>query len=402
MPALQSLTLKASRNRNFYVPKPFPFITGSSLTSLRLKDVVFEPDIPTIPSLRKLVIVSRLRSHELSVPFMYELLGKTPNIEEAHIWGISDTFGALDERKFPPITFRSLKVLSIASKAVCERALLDLLRYPKSAIVTALYSGRFDYVRLQFLRLEALLLRLTTGPDAIFFEKMRVVLDDDESGDTNFHLELFSRNAQLPDPSIGLGVPFDGDAPKVYLDICMLVPLSQITELIISQFQPSQEWQELFSALVNLKTLSLEDVGDSWLPHLLADPATLPALKVVSYKFVSLQVAPSSGNHCHINTVPVLDTAMDTVDVPLPIQDGRKLSRIQFIKRRHDSGVPLQKLIIQDCNVTRRYVDFLKTHIVVEWDGIEQVMDIGNKCPGPHSKKYSNRYSSKLSDFDEE
>ncbi|KAJ8522064.1 hypothetical protein ONZ45_g1283 [Pleurotus djamor] len=398
-PLLHTLTLKAARNRCCYVQSPPPFI-GPSLTILRLKDVTFEPNIPTLPSLRTLIVgADFFRDGNLNVIWMSKILRNTPNIEEAHIWGVCFPNGP----DIPPITLPRIKQISIASDTGAIWNLFDLLRYPKPMAISilALLPGPFGLTDLsRRLETSTPFFPFMTGLEFTNLDKMRIVrVDDGEPTQTSIHIELFSPYS--PEPTMALSVPFDSDRPRLYLEICTRFSLYGITELVLSHFQPSQVWQALFSALTNLETLSLEDLGDSWIPHLLVGPTTTPSLKVISYNFVTLQGTPSANLENIRNMCSTTTQAPDAVMDVSPLQPDGGFSRIQFIERRRDAGVPLQKLIIRECNISRRYIDLLRTCITVEWDGIEQVIDIGSKCPGPYSKKYLNMYSNNLTDFDE-
>ncbi|KAJ8507325.1 hypothetical protein ONZ45_g10292 [Pleurotus djamor] len=377
-PLLETLTLKAPYDWNFILPCPLPSTAGS-LTVLRLDNIFFKPEIPVLISLRKLIIAGSWTEEELSIDWVAHLLRKTPNIEEVRIWGISDESKDIIVQH-DPIYLQSLKSLSIASQLLSAEDIFDIIRFPASTIVTALYMGYFDDSSLQQLRIQALLSSFTSCHDSISFEKMRIILVDDEITEPgwSFHLEFFSADAEKPEPFLSHGIPFDSDMPGAYLDICTRLPLSQITELVLSQFYPSQEWQELFFGLVNLVVLSLEDLGDSWLTHLLADATTVPQLKVVSFRFMKLR--SSAEKHTQTMGPPALMN--DTTSLG---NDEDSSSTLQFIKRRREAGVPLQKLILQECNITHKQIERLRLYVDVEWDGIEQIEDIDSRCPGPFS-----------------
>ncbi|KAJ8488539.1 hypothetical protein ONZ45_g13917 [Pleurotus djamor] len=202
----------------------------------------------------------------------------------------------------------------------------------------------------------------------------------------------------MSEPALCLGLPYDPAAQEVYRRLCTCIPLSHVTEVTFSQFHPlEEEWSEFFSALVNLETLSLEDASDFWLPRFLSSPTVATALKVIVYKLTSLPISEDSVCCMDIHTAEELNAALDH---RTPSKGNHDLSRLQFLRQRRDAGIPLQKLIVNQCYISRRYIDLLRLYVDVDWDGIQDVDDMDDGCLRPFSL-FSEKFSFSISAFDQ-
>ncbi|KAJ8519536.1 hypothetical protein ONZ45_g3517 [Pleurotus djamor] len=245
-PSLQVLTLRAHISHTVTIPNHLPFFSVS-LTVLRLQDVTFQPEIPILPSLRKLIAVGYWSRNELTISWITTVLRRTPNIEEARFWGICAGHDD-DTPNHPFITLPRLKRINIASQEVSDSSLFRYLSFPKSAIITSLYQNDFEERIYQSSQhFHSLISWLTSDSDAISYEEMRIIRAEDQRESTYFHLELLSPNSQMSEPALCLGLPYDPAAQEVYRRLCTCIPLSHVTEVTFSQFHPlEEEWSEFF------------------------------------------------------------------------------------------------------------------------------------------------------------
>ncbi|KAJ8522273.1 hypothetical protein ONZ45_g1163 [Pleurotus djamor] len=119
-----------------------PWSQMSSLTYLELSEVLLPPDIPSLPSLSKLVISCRAADHGLSSDWITTFLRQTPNIEEIDLREIissSDPFEDPDHTTIPfPLT--RLRRIDVDAEGLDAIKLFDGLEIPTSTQVCGIYA----------------------------------------------------------------------------------------------------------------------------------------------------------------------------------------------------------------------------------------------------------------------
>ncbi|KAJ8507544.1 hypothetical protein ONZ45_g10093 [Pleurotus djamor] len=351
-PRLRSLTIEAQYDSpTSRLSRGIPFMDVSSLRCLRLRNVTFPHDIPTLPSLRTLIIDHASRNHGTPLPWIIQFLRQTPNVVEATL---SSTSSEGMVHSSIPVPLPHLKRLQIEAYDVRESQLFDYL----------------DSSLPQHLQREA------STPLRIKPSKASA---PDSSLGRIFGLSLLTA---ANTPLLQLELP-SGNEAMDHLRLCQLLPLSQVTHIIFANGDTSGPWDVLFPMLTHLATIELVSHCDTVLLPLLCSlqPDDTPynaTLKVLSYRRMWFDHIPALEEIPDVDALSqgelniVLEKALLAQD-----DDGFRLeastfaSTLALLQGRREMGVPIQEMVIQDCPITERQVEIIERYVEVSWDGIE-------------------------------
>ncbi|KAJ8514801.1 hypothetical protein ONZ45_g7711 [Pleurotus djamor] len=353
------------------------FADLQSLHILRLTRVIFPSDsIPHIPSLRSLALNDYYGEHSLSLPWIIQLLRKTPNVENIRLSEIASP-NLMDIPGPLPVSLPHLTRLSTVSRSTTESKLYDYLDFPSFTAIEGGFSN-FDYESSESLYLTSLrhlLSRLTSGAMPASFERIQI---SSYSEIDEFGLELSTASATSP--SVMFLLPLDLSKLDFYAGLCSSIPLDHVLEVTFTDgndLKISEAWSDLFPKLTNMKTLTIITHEPSVLSPLLDTSSGgphNPKLEVLSYQGMIFDDEPTLEGISNLDDLSkaeidaLLKEALSIRDVdenhPCPFS-----STAGLIERRREMGVPIKKVTIRECEVTARQVDILKRYVEVDWDG---------------------------------
>ncbi|KAJ8501750.1 hypothetical protein ONZ45_g12025 [Pleurotus djamor] len=270
IPRLHHLVLRASKYTHFgpELPSTVPWMkaAASSLQSLTLENVFIPPDIPSLPSLRRLVITRSLPGEGVSLPWTVQVLRQTPNVEEIQILGLFSSDSIPPVTGNLPIYLHKLSELHVTSKHIRESKLFEYLEFPSSARVTAAYPFSHSDDSIDLGSLEALVSQFLSGPRPIVVDKVVVDSSDKKK---NISMYLYQPNATRA--SLTVVAPLVLSSLETYIHLFEHRILSSVTELEISSIHLASTalaWSNLLPSLPNLRKLSMSDCEEALLRSL--------------------------------------------------------------------------------------------------------------------------------------
>ncbi|KAJ8487983.1 hypothetical protein ONZ45_g14133 [Pleurotus djamor] len=332
-----------------------PWSQMSSLTYLELSEVLLPPDIPSLPSLSKLVISCRAADHGLSNDWITTFLRQTPNIEEIDLREIissSDPFEDPDHTTIPfPLT--RLRRIDVDAEGLDAIKLFDGLEIPTSTQVCGIYATceKSDPIGAGVLStLGSLISRLARTDQSKVVNELVFVADGDLYC---IRLEAYEEGAERPFLELDLPVDRTSFTLDEVFDTCLSnISLTQVTDLTISntftEGRTSTKWLGMLSLFGNLRNLNFR-ACDALTPLSMLTRSE-NKLETVSLSFIS---PPSY------------------YDVMAGDSDGSLANLEGFARRREAVGLLPTKIIINNCIITESQVDALRKYVTVEWDGVE-------------------------------
>ncbi|KAJ8514800.1 hypothetical protein ONZ45_g7712 [Pleurotus djamor] len=378
-PLLRYLTIEAGvlSLPTHRLSRAIPFKVVPSLHVLRLHGIHFPPDIPDLPSLRSLVMDGYHEIDDMSLSWIIKLLRKTPNVERISLDRIAsanptDVSGPL------PVPLPRLRSLVVYSRSTMEAKLYEYLDFPSSIEIFAVFRLIDDEsLGCYYLtNLGRLVSRLTSGSMPVSFEKITINVDHETS---QFVFKLSTAGAK--NPSVSFWLPMDPSSLASYARLCAAIPLDRVLEVTFESGRDptiSRAWSDLFPKLTNAKTLEIRSQEHSVLSPLLTTSRGAPCntkLEVLYYRRMVFYEDPALEGASSMNEFlsAEIDGLMEEEVLVRVVDEDRPCpfpSTTALLRRRREMGVPIQKLIIRNCEITARQVDLLKRYVEVDWDGI--------------------------------
>ncbi|KAJ8502876.1 hypothetical protein ONZ45_g11360 [Pleurotus djamor] len=324
-----------------------PLKITPSLRVLELVEILVPLTFPQqLPSLTTLSVKGSDRLDGISIDWIIAFLWHTSNIEVIKVNGI------VPKRPTGPSSTRVplplLRILNVTGVHVTTALLFDLIDFPLAGSTQITYStSDFDDRRPDSITaLKTLCANFTSAhsPSATF--KLRMV-------------PIYSQFILLPlhgnDPhslaSLTLHLRFL-DTPT-FFDIYSNAPLAQVVDLTITNNIPLHQipqWQATLLACSGIQSLEFCECNISFIPHLRSTGNPL---------LNTLYLTEVNWNRAY-NYQNLADVRMELT---------RALAK--FFDERRGAGYEIRKLIIRRCNITPEYVDLLKMHVEVDWDGVD-------------------------------
>ncbi|KAJ8456835.1 hypothetical protein ONZ45_g18563 [Pleurotus djamor] len=167
-----------------------------------------------------------------------------------------------------------------------------------------------------------------------------------------FGLEAYTEGNEAP--FLELDIPMDN--PHLPLDDIFVIFSSEVQPTLVTELTVSDTFMEDVTAAKWLNILPLFK-NLKYLNFTFCPPSTvvsvLPHVENQSLEIIMLLSVPRSGKHSEDDSKVTLSTFEE------------------FLRNRKASGLPLPKILIKRCKITRPEVDSLRRYVSVDWDGVE-------------------------------
>ncbi|KAJ8496013.1 hypothetical protein ONZ45_g12621 [Pleurotus djamor] len=339
-------TAEASLLETLVVSSPDPFILPPSILdrgmpSLRVLALSNGSLMAPLPYLPRLVDLTLSPTH-ISVPLLLQSLDNTPNLEcisVAHLEAISSSSDDL-----PIVALPHLSRGCIISCDIHGSSIFDALRHPKTT--TMHYTCEDGQPQEEELSsLKKLCARY-------FAEGALPILKFTVRADAGFvSLSAHTSEVESESATLAIALPNFSDAttlPGAYIRLCSAFPISTVTTLALYGLPR-------FASLLPFKEVkALELLGCS--PDIVRSLLKEPRKQLPMPRLRQIVLINSTLSITHRLRNEAMCSALRSV-----------------INQRKAMNLPIEKLVLTRCSVSRTVVKELKRLVKVEWDGSDGV-----------------------------